>query len=92
MFFGEGRGGSHFFINHPGAVMIIISVVEKSTRPPCLVINDSAHIENHCAPRHADGLAERAGAGIIEIGDVIDRATATTCGVLAEAFGAGKGG
>jgi len=51
----------------------------------------AADIENDGAVGFADGIAERAGAGIVERGDVKRFAAAPAARELAEAFRAGKG-
>ena len=54
--------------------------------------NNTADIEDHRTVGHAHGVTERAGAGVVEIGDVINRAAAPARGVGSEAFCAGERG
>ena len=50
----------------------------------------AADVEHDEAVRGADGVAERAGAGVVEVGDVIDGAVASARHVLAETLRAGE--
>src|SRR5262249_5325193 len=53
--------------------------------------DDSGAIEDDEAVRFADGVAERARAGVVEVCDVKDFAIACASGECAEAFGGGEG-
>ena len=53
-------------------------------------MDDPGDVEDDGAMRTADGVAERAGTGIVKRGDVVNGAAATAGGKSAEAFGAGE--
>lgn len=55
-------------------------------------MNHAAHIKNGDALTFADPIAERTGAGVLEIGDMINRAAAPTRRCCAKACGAWKSG
>ena len=54
-------------------------------------IDHAAHVEHDGAVALADCVAERAGAGVVEVGDVIDRPAAAAGGQAPKAFGRWEG-